>query len=286
MLHLALHAGQMEEALVAVGKIRCFQCGKKRGKLHRNEAGVDHLSIGRARVDGNPRDLDRRRRGVEVLVLQLADCPAVYRISVVRTEARDVKPVCALADFLVRRKGDFHCAVRAVRREQQLGGRQNLRHARLIVRAEQCRAVGHDQAFADVLLQGSIVPRRKDNALRLVENNVSAIVGFRDSRVNRTAGRIRRGIHVGNQPVDRKVFGAVCGNRAVDVAGVIHVRVADTESEHLPDQLLAQHLLIGCRRMLPACFAGGCIKADKLQKSFDHRHEKCLLLFQFPLFYY
>ena len=286
MLHLALHAGQMEKALVAVGKIRCFQCGKKRGKLHRNEAGVDHLSIGRARMDGKPRDLDRRRRGVEVLVLQLADCPAVYRISVVRTKARDVKPVCALADFLVRRKGDFHCAVRAVGGQKFFRCRQNLCHTCLVVRAEQCRAVGHDQAFADVLLQGSIVPRRKDNALRLVENNVSAIVGFRDSRVNRTAGRIRRGIHVGNQPVDRKVFGAVCGNRAVDVAGVIHVRVADTESEHLPDQLPAQHLLIRRGRLLPACFAGGSIKADKLQKSFDHRHEKCLLLFQFPLFYY
>lgn len=116
-------------------------------------------------MDGKPRDLDRRRRGVEVLVLQLADCPAVYRISVVRTEARDVKPVCASPISSSGVKAIFTVPCGRFDESSSSAADQNLRHARLIVRAEQCRAVGHDQAFADVLLQGSIVPRRKDNAL-------------------------------------------------------------------------------------------------------------------------
>ena len=230
-------------------------------------------------MDGKAGNFDECRGCVEILVLELADCAAVDRIGVLRTEARHVKVVRALADLLVGGKGDFHRAMRKIGGQKQLCCRKNFRHACLVVRAEKRGAVGHDQALSCMVQKGFILARGKNDPLLLVQDDVAALVNFCDPRVNWAARRVRRGVHVGNQAVDRKVFFAVGGNCAVDVAKCIHARVLDAELLHLAHKLRAEYLLIGGRRILTAFLAGGRVEADKLQKSFNDCHKNAPFCF-------
>ena len=230
-------------------------------------------------MDGKAGNFDECRGCVEILVLELADCAAVDSIGVLCAEARHVKMVRALADLLVGGKGDFHRAMRKIGGQKQLCCRKNFRHACLVVRAEKRGAVGHDQALSCMVQKRFILARGKDDPLLLVQDDIAALVGFRDSRANRAARRVRRGVHVSDQAVDRKVFFTVGGNCAVDVAKCIHARVLDAELLHLAHKLRAEHLLIGCRRILTTFLAGGRVEADKLQKSFNDCHKNAPFCF-------
>ena len=175
-------------------------------QLHGDERGVDHLALRRAGMDGLAADLDLRAGRVEVLIFQLAECAAVDGIGVIRAEARDVEPVRAAADLLIGREGKLHGAMLPVGREQQLGRGQNLRHAGLVVRAEERRAVGDDQALADGVFQLRIFLRREHDVLFFVQHHVAAIIGFGDAGADVLARGVRRGIHVGDEAVDRDIL--------------------------------------------------------------------------------
>ena len=235
-------------------------------------------------MDGKAGNFDECRGCVEILVLELADCAAVDSIGVLCAEARHVKMVRALADLLVGGKGDFHRAMRKIGGQKQLCRRENFRHACLVVRAEKRGAVGHDQALSCMVQKGFILARGKNDPLLLVQDDVAALVNFCDPRVNWAARRVRRGVHMGNQAVDRKAFFAVGGNCAVDVAKCIHARVLDAELLHLAHKLRAEHLLIGCRRILTTFLAGGRVKTHELQKSFNDCHKKRSFLFYFCVY--
>ena len=132
--------------------------------------------------------------------------------------------------------------------------------------------------------KGFILARGKNNPMLLVQDDIAALVGFRDPRANRAARRVRRGVHVGDQTVDREAFFAVGRDRAVDVAKCIHARVLDAELLHLAHKLRAEYLLIGGRRILTTFLAGGRVKTHELQKSFNDCHKKRSFLFYFCVY--
>ena len=230
-------------------------------QLHGDERGVDHLPLGRAGVDGLAADDDLRARSVEILIFQLTDGSAVDGIGVIRTETRNVEIVRAAADLLIGRKGELHGAMLPVGCEQQLGRGQNLRHAGLVVCAEERRAVGDDQALADGMLHLRILLRREHDVLFLVQHHVAAIIGFGDAGVDVLARGVRRGIHVGDEAVDRDILFAVGRDRAVDVAIRIDPRILNAKLLHLPDQLFGEHPLLRRRGAgLRALIRGGRIR--------------------------
>ena len=99
-----------------------------------------------------PLEGDGHRVGGEALDLELAAAAAVHRVGAARAEARHVEVLRAAADLLVGRERDADRPVRDLRmRHQVLGGRHDLRDARLVVGAEQRRAGGGDDVVADAL---------------------------------------------------------------------------------------------------------------------------------------
>ena len=76
-----------------------------------------------------------------------------------------------------------------------------------------------------------------------VQHHVAAIIGFGDAGADVLARGVRRGIHVGDEAVDRDILFAVGRDRAVDVAVRVDMRVGDAHVLHLPDQFFGQRQL-------------------------------------------
>ena len=97
--------------------------------------------------------------------------------------------------------------------------------------------------------------------LFLVQHHVAAIIGFGDAGADVLARGVRRGIHVGDEAVDRDILFAVGRDRAVDVAIRIDPRILNAKLLHLPDQLFGEHPLLRRRGTgLRALIRGGGIR--------------------------
>ena len=267
----------MIKALVIFRVIRRLQRREQAVQLHGDERGVDHLALRGAGVDGLAADLDLRAGRIEVLIFQLAECAAVDGIGVIRAEALDIKPVGPASDLLVGRKGQPDSAVRLAGREQQLRGGQDLRHACLIVCAEQRRAVRDDQALADGIFQLRVFRRGKHDVFLFVQHHVAAVIGLCDACADVLAGRVGRGVHVGDEAVDRNVLFAVCWDSAVDVAVLVNACVCNAHVLHLADKLLRKRKLLRGGRARLGRFVRGRGIGNELQKAFNDCHV-CVLL--------
>ena len=161
--------------------------------------------------------------------------------------------------------------------KQQLCGGQDFRHARLIVCAEQRRAVGDDQALADRVFQLRVFLRRKHDVLLFVQDNIAAVVRLCDACADVLAGRVGRGVHVGDEAVDRNVLFAVCWDSAVDVAVLVNACVCNAHVLHLADKLLCKRKLPRGGRARLGRFVRGRGIGNELQKAFNDCHV-CVLL--------
>ena len=228
-------------------------------------------------MDGLAADLDLRAGRVEVLIFQLAECAAVDGIGVICAEALHIKSVGPASDLLVGRKGEFDGSMRLFGCKQQLCGGQDLRHACLIVRAEQRRAVRDDQALADRVFQLRVFLRRKHDVLLFVQDNIAAVVRLCDARADVLAGGVGRGVHVGDEAIDGDFFVTVRRHGAVDVAVLIDVRVGNAHVLHLADKLLRKRKLPRGGRARLGRFVRGRGIGNELQKAFNDCHV-CVLL--------
>ena len=192
-------------------------------------------------MDVQTADGQLRRRGVEVLILNLTELTAVDGVGHRGGELRSVEVVRAAANLLVRREADGNGAVRDLRmREQLRAGGDDLGHARLVVRAEERRAVGHDQLLPDIALQRRIVPRREH---RRAERQLAALIAH-DARLNVFAARGGRGVHVGDQAEGACVLATGRGRQVrVDIAVFVKLRALHPERVQLVGQSLAQDAL-------------------------------------------
>ena len=274
-LHLTLDVSQVEEAFVAGGVARVLLDRQHLVELHRQQRGVDHRVLGRAGVDAQAVDDNLSSAGVEVFILQLAQLAAVDGVGKVCAKALDVKVVCAAADLLVRGKADLDGAVLDLRMAHQLLGHgHNLRHAGLVVRAEQGGAVGDHQVLADIFFQVRVFLFAQDDLFFLVEQDIPAVV-FDHFGLDVVAGSVLGGVHVGDEADDRFVLLALGGrDGSVDVTLVIHKGVGDADLLHLLHQRRGQDFLVGGGRDGFGCVVGLGAEADIVQQAFVCSHRK------------
>ena len=236
-------------------------------ELHGDELRVDHAALGRAGVNVAPVDGHNGGGGVEILIFQLTERAAVDGVGVVRAEMRQIEAVRAAADLLIRREADAQGRVRAALGQQLLHGGQNFRDARLVVRAEQRRAVRDDQVLADAAVQDREI-RGAEHRI-FVQCDVAARV-FHDTRLDVLAGAVRRGVHMGNEADGGRTGRA--GHGAVDIAVRVDAGVRNTERAHLLHKRFAEQLLLCGRGAGLRALIRLCVEGNIVQKAFRYRH--------------
>ena len=240
LCHAALHVREMEEALVALGLLGYFILGQQRVEVHRHGRGVDHHVLGAAGVDAHAVHRQDGGGGVEVFIFDLAEGAAIRGVAVVAAKLLHVEPVRAVADLLVGREDDAHLAVAEVLFEDRLHRGHDLGDARLIVRAEQRRAVGHDQLIAHVVFKAGTERFGEGNVV--VELELAALVAH-EAGLDVLARGVGRGIHVRDERNDGRVHALARGERCEHIAAIVHVNVLKAERFKLLHQNVSEVLL-------------------------------------------
>ncbi len=106
LLHCAAHLGQVEEALVAVGRLRGLLGGHGGVEAGGQGLAVDHAALGGAWVHVVADKPHSGAGGVEVFILQLAQFTAIDGISPFGREAVQREEIGAAAYLLVRGEAD------------------------------------------------------------------------------------------------------------------------------------------------------------------------------------
>ena len=215
----------------------------------------------------NIQSVDRNFCGsrIKIFIFQFAYRTAVGSVGIVGAKMRHIKPIRPPADLFIRGKADFQGRMNAALGQKRLSSSQNFRNTRLIVSPQQGGSVGYNQVFSPIAFQGFVFRFPQKDSLFCVQKNISTLIGNHLS-LNVCAAGIRRRVHVGNQANYRQVL--VTGNRAVNIAVFIHMRVCNTHGKHLFCQSLTQNPLFGCRGAGFRELVGGCIEAHIAQKAF------------------
>ena len=270
VLHVALDGVQVEKALVALGELGHGPFGQQGAVFHGHGHGVYHLALGGAGVDAQAGDLHGGRGGVEVFVLQLAQEAAVHGIGEVAAKALYVEVVGAGADLLIGGEAQLDGAVGLVLPDNLRGGAEDLRHAGLVVAAQEGGAVGGDEGFALLLEQGGEIAGGQGEAAG-AQGDVTAVVVFDDLGVDVLPGDAAVGVHVGDE-----AHGGVplrCGgDGAVDIAGVVHVGVGDAHGFHQADDVGPQDFLARGAGDGGAGLVGSGAVGDQVEKGFFDGH--------------
>lgn len=196
--------------------------------------GIDHCILGAAGVNRFAADRDDGACRVETLVLEFSEQTAVHRIGKIRTESLDVKIIRAFADLFVRREGKSDFAVRDLGMRDKIFERgHDRRDTRLVIGAEECRAVGRDDFFADEPLERGKILRRHHE---LAVFDRAALID-EPTGILTTSGHLRRGVHMRDKGNRLESFD-IRLNRAVEIA-VFLVKIG-TDShlvEFLPEHV-------------------------------------------------
>ena len=189
-------------------------------------------------VDVDARHVDARRGGVEGLVGYLAERAAVERVGEFRVEEVFVERLRAEAAYLlVGREEELYLAVLLAGVVVEiLRHRHYLGEAGLVVRAEQRRAVGHDEVPALVVLHVREVLGAQHDAELLVERHVPAVVVLHNARLYVLAAQVWRRVEVRAEAYRGRAF-AVRGDFPVNAArlrnrGALRAERAQLVREH------------------------------------------------------
>ena len=176
--------------------------------------------------------------------------------------------VGAARDLLVDREADANRRVRLAGIPLQVRDRgHDLGDARLVVGAEQGRAVGGDEIVSELPLQQGQLLRIEHDARIAGQDDAAAVVGFVHLWVDAGPGHVRRRVDMRDQPDRGRRLDSV--QRAVDVAVLVEPDVVE------PDllQLVAEHtaeveLLLGRRRRVDSGLRLG-VDADVAQEALE-----------------
>ena len=220
----------VDEALALVRRLRREAVARQpdddlRGQLER----VDEPVLAPAGMLGAPVDgHDEARRG-ERLVVQLAGGRAVERVRRLGPEALEVEVVGARAELLVGVEADAQRPVRQLgMRDQVRDRRHDLGDARLVVGAEQRRAVARDQVVPDVIRQLRRVLEGDHLPLVAGEHDLAALV----------ADALRLDVRAGDSGdvstcARNPIAGTSCvdgrGHRREEIAVLVEVDVREPE---------------------------------------------------------
>ena len=238
--HIALHAGQVEEALAALGMLRAGESGQCGVKFHSHILGVDHRVLRAAGVDTEAVDGHDRGGGVEVLVADLTDILAVNGVGVGCTEALYIKQACALADLLIGGEADAELAVGAVFSDDALQCGHDLGNTGLVIRTQQRGAVGRDEGLALHLAQEREDLRVKHRAGSGQRDGL-AIVILVNLRPDVLAAGIVRRVHVGDKAEGLSALLPRGGGQGgIDIAMLIYMGIGKTKLFQLLNEDLGQ----------------------------------------------
>ena len=268
----------MQKTLAALGGFR--RAGVFRQAL--DDAGHDldrvlHPALREAGMGADAFDDDRGAIGRKRLVLDMAGGFTIHRVGEIRTELLQVGLVDTAADLLVGREQDLDSAVPDLRiGEQDLRGVHDFGDTGLVVRAEQRGAIRGDDVVADLVGQRRIV-RSPDHLGRVAgKPDVAAAIIPNDLRLDAGPRTIRRGVHVGAEADHRHGLGGVRGDRRVDVAVGVHMRVGETHRQQFADQQTAEvFLFFGGRAGRRGRVRLG-VDDDVAEKALGDRMRECL----------
>ena len=217
-------------------------------------------------------DLDLGARGVEVLVFEFPLEAAVHRVGEVGAEGLDVEEVHAPADLFVGGEADADLTVPELRMcEQIFRSGHDLRHARLVVGAQQRRAVRVDQRMS--LEEAQLRKVRDFHRHAGVQPDVLAVVILYDVRFHVGAAHIGCGVHVGDESDDGGFFAAGRrGDRTHGVAVLVHRDLGEAQGLHLFGQIIEQHPLFRGRGESFARLVALGVERNVFQKSVFEFH--------------
>ena len=165
---IARHFAEVEEALIALGVGGSFGGGQQADKFRQQQGRVLHFVFGTTGVDIEPPHLDRRRRGIEVFILDLAQLAAIHGIGFLGREAIHAEAVGAAADLLIGGETDGNGTMLYLGVSQQVLAQGNdLRHTGFIIGAQQGGAIGDNKLLAEVFLQEGIIGGGKGGSAQL-----------------------------------------------------------------------------------------------------------------------
>ena len=129
-----------------------------------------------------------------------ADLAAVHRVRVVRAEAGDIELHDAAADFLVGSESDLDRPMLELRvRNDVLHCVHDLRHAGLVVGAEERRAVGRDERLAHIMEHFRELGRHQRQARHAGKGDFPAVIVLHDLRLDVRARGVRGRIDMGDE---------------------------------------------------------------------------------------
>ena len=212
-LDTTTHPVEMVEPLIALGIHRVLKRRQQALEFHADEQRVLHLELRTARVNAGTVNRNLPGSGIEILILELTEGSAVYRIGDVRTEICNIETICTSTDFLIRCKANADFSMLYLRvRQEVLRHRHDFCDARLVVGAEQRRTIRHDEVLALQTGQERKIRHLHHDLLLLMEDDVSAVIVMHDPRLYIRSAQRRRGIHVRDETEHRYFFISCCRN--------------------------------------------------------------------------
>ena len=204
----------------------------------------------------------------ERLDLELADPRAVERVGGLCPERLDVEVVGATSHLLVDREADPKRRPRLVRAVEVRDGGHDLRDARLVVGAEQRRAVARDDVVPDPRRERRLIGRIQHLARVPRQHDRRARVVLVHDRRHSGSGRLRRRVDVRDQADHGRSRRA--GHGRVDVAelGQLDIGEPDLPQLRLEDAREIE-LLGGARKRRRSLLRLG-VDADVAEKALEH----------------
>ena len=215
--------------------------------------------------------------GVEVLILQLALHTAIDRIGKLSAEILDVEVIDTATNLLIGRETNADLAVLHLGVGQQvLRCGHNLGNTRLVVSAEQRRAVGMDQRMSLEELQlGEVLDAHRQ---LIVELDVATLIALNHLRFNIFTTHIGCRIDVRDKANHgSRLLALRRRNRTHHVAILVHRNLGHSQRAHLLSQIGQQHLLLIGRGEGRTILAALRIVRHVFQKAFFQFHNSIRL---------
>ena len=222
-------------------------------------------------VDGHPGGA-----GVEVFKLDLPRLAPVQGVAEIAAEALHVEAVGAVADLLIGSEGHADAPVRDLTLLKDLHQGHDLRHARLVVAAQNGGAVGGDEGLPLQIQEAGELPGGQD-AAGVAEREIAPVVVVDQRGLHVLSGEVGNGVHVGDEAKPGLVLAAGGGGQgSVDVAFVAHPGVGDAQVPELFDKKVRQVELPLRGGVLHEILAAGGVDLGVGDESFVSAHGNLL----------
>ena len=217
---------------------------------------------------------------IKVFIFHASLLTAVYSIAEIGSKAGNVKVIGSFADFLVRRKGDADFSVGKGVGDETLYHGHDLGDARLVVGAQQRRAVRRDERLSFECRQVRKVGYAEGDPIS--QGQITAVVILGDDRIDRIAGKLRGGVHVGDKPHGGNLVTVTCGVQGcVNVPIGIHLGMVDAKGKKLVHQGGTEGKLSGRAGGCAGGFIAGGTKGNVMKKTLISLHGNFLFVFHF-----